>query len=252
MKKVVPNGQVIKEARERRTKGTLQKEMAPAVGISPRLLRLIENTNHPVAILVLERIASYLQLPKERIAFAIDSPKLVPDSAKGAAHVGRDRDEDRLIPRYDEEYATACTDEGALFKDASTSHDLKVHIDTKLTDETAAYVEELTTILSSLTWNERDILKDISATEEVALRRRIRQLLVLLKGNDVWIYPTHHFRRLPERHTLPPEGEKPTTEARLTLAFGPPGDYGELSRLVPVDNGQPYVLQAWDKFVRSL
>lgn len=250
MKKVMPNGQAIKEARERRTKGALQKEMAPAVGISPRLLRLIENANHPVTILLLERIASYLQVPKDRIAFAIDSPKLVLDSTKGAACP--DRDEDRIIPRHDEECATACTDERSLFKDASNSHDLKVHIDAKLTDETAAYVEELTTILSSLTWNERDILEDILATEEVALRRRIHQLLVLLKGNDVWVYPTHHFRRLPERHTLPPEGEKHTTEMRLTVAFGSPGEYGELSRLVPVDNGQPYVLQAWDKFVRSL
>ncbi len=252
MKKVMPNGQAIKEARERRIKGALQKEMAHVVGIGIRVLRKIENANHPVTIPVLERIAAYLQVPKERIAFAIDSPKLVPESAKGAAHASLDRDEDRLIPRHDEEYATACSDEGALFKDASNSHDMKVHIDTKLTDETAAYVEELTTILSSLTWNERDLLKDVSATEEVALRRRIRQLLVLLKGNDVWVYPTHHFRRLPERHTLAPEGEKPTIEARLTVAFGPPGDYGELSRLVPVDNGQPYVLQAWDKFVRSL
>lgn len=68
MKKVVPNGKVIKELREERTKGALQKEMAPAVHISIRLLRLIENTNHSITIPDLERIASYLGVPKERIS----------------------------------------------------------------------------------------------------------------------------------------------------------------------------------------
>ncbi len=252
MKKVVPNGKLIKDLREQRPKGSLQKEMAPAVRISIRLLRLIENTNHPVTIPDLERIAAYLCAPKDHIAFAIDSPRLVPDSPKNVANSIPERDKDQLIPRHDEEYATASMDEGALFKDASNVHDMKVHIDAKLTDETTEYVQELTSILSSLTWSARSILEDIPATEEIALRRRIRQLLVLLKGNDVWVYPAHHIRRLPERYTVAPEGEKPTFEMRLTVAFGPPGEYRELSRRVPVDNGQPYILPAWDKFVREL
>jgi hypothetical protein len=57
---------------------------------------------------------------------------------------------------------------------------------------------------------------------------------------------------VPERYTVAPEGEKPTIEMRLTVAFGPAGEYGELSRLVPVDNGQPFILPAWDKFLRQL
>lgn len=252
MKKVVPNGKVIKELREERTKGALQKEMAPAVHISIRLLRLIENTNHSITIPDLERIASYLGVPKERIAFAIDSPKLVPENSKDVVNIVSERDKERLIPRYDDEYANASMDEGTLLREARSSQDMKVHIDTKLTDETTAYVEELTRILSALTWAERDALEDMPATEEVALRRRIRQLLVLLKGNDVWVYPTQHIRRLPERYTVAPKDEKATIEMRLTVAFGPPGEYGELSRRVPVDNGQPYILPAWDKFVREL
>jgi transcriptional regulator with XRE-family HTH domain len=250
MKKVVPK--LIKDIRQQRTEGALQKEMAFAVRISPRQLRLIENSNLPVTIPVLERIASYLRVPKERIAFAIDAPKLVPPSSKDVVSVVPELAKDRLIPRHDEEYATASMDEGALFKDASNSHDMKVHIDTKLTDETTDYVQELTGILSSLTWAERDILEDIPATEEVALRRRIRQLLVLLKGNDVWVYPTQHIRRLPERYTVAPEGERPRFEMRLLVAFGPPGEFGELSRKVPVDNGQPFILPAWDKFLRQV
>lgn len=80
----------------------------------------------------------------------------------------------------------------------------------------------------------------------------LRQLLVLLKGNDVWVYPGQHTRRLPERYTVAPEGEKPTFRMRLTVAFGPLRGYGKLSRRVPVDNGQLYSLPAWDKFVREL
>jgi transcriptional regulator with XRE-family HTH domain len=252
MKKVVPNGKLIKEVREQRVEGSLQKEMAFAVGVSTRQLRLIENSNQPVTIPVLERIASYLGLPKERIAFAIDTPKLVPPSSKDVVSIVPELAKDRLIPRHDEEYATASMDESELFKDASNSHDMKAHIDTKLNDETSAYVQELIGILSSLTWAERDILEDIPATEEVALRQRIRQLLVLLKGNDVWLYQTRHFRRLPERYTLPPDGERATTEMRLVIAFGPPGEYGEVSKKVPIDHGQPFILPAWDKFVREL
>lgn len=252
MKKITPNGKLIKEIRQQRTEGALQKEMAFAVRVSLRQLRLIENSNHPITVPILERIASYLAVPKEQIAFAIDAPRLVPPASANVVSLFSERDKERLIPRHDEENAHASMDQDQLFKDASNSHDLKAHIDTKLNDETASYVQELTGILSSLTWGERDILEDIPATEEAALCRRIRELLVLLKGNDVWLYQAQHFRSLPERDTLPPEGERRTTQMRLVIGFGPPGEYGEVTRMVPVDNGQPYILPAWDKFIQGL
>ena len=38
-------------------------------------------------------------------------------------------------------------------------------------------------------------------------------------------------------------------ESRLTVAFGPPGEYGETSMKVPVDHGQPFVLPALSTFL---
>ena len=43
MKRVTPNGSLIKELRERLEKGSLQEEMAHTVGVSERLLRSVKN-----------------------------------------------------------------------------------------------------------------------------------------------------------------------------------------------------------------
>lgn len=114
-----------------------------------------------------------------------------------------------------------------------------------LTDETGQYAEELIAILTSLTWSERSSLDRLTSVEEIALRRRIRHLMVLLRGNDIWIYHTHLFRKLPERHTLPPEDEPSEIRSRFIIALAPPGEYGETSVRVPVDHGQPFLIKGW-------
>jgi hypothetical protein len=136
-------------------------------------------------------------------------------------------------------------EEGVLFHEAKHSFDLTIQIDKALTEETGEYTQELTELLTALTMSRRDISQGIPATEEISIRQRLRKLLVLLKGNDVWVYHTHQVRRLPERHNIPPEDEKCTSQFHLVLAFGPPGEYGETSILVDVDNGQPWVLSGW-------
>jgi hypothetical protein len=118
-------------------------------------------------------------------------------------------------------------------------------IDITLSDETAGYAEELFDILRSLTWEARDCRFDIPATKEIAIRRRIKMLLVLLKGNDVWVYQTSFFRRLPERYDPLPEGEDLELRSRLVVALGCPGEYGEVSIKVPIDHGQPFLLPGW-------
>ena len=148
----------------------------------------------------------------------------------------------QIIPRFDWDYAYATSNETRLYHEASHSHDLVTAIEIALTEETSAYAEELFEILGGLTYAKRDILKDIEPGKEIALRRRIRQLLVLLKGNDVWAYETSFFRRLPERMTLPPEGEEHTLQSRLLVALAPPGEHGETSLRVNIDHGQPFVL----------
>jgi hypothetical protein len=152
---------------------------------------------------------------------------------------------EKLVPRYDYDTASTTMDEGNIFKECHSSHDVVAIIDTVLSAETSEYAEELFDILTSLSWSKRSVLDQMSASEEIAIRRRIRQLLVLLKGNDVWVYETKFFRRLPERHTVAPKDEPHRLQSRTTVALGPPGEYGETTMRVPIDHGQPFILPAW-------
>ncbi|WIA57132.1 helix-turn-helix transcriptional regulator [Sphingobium sp. WTD-1] len=77
MKKVTPQGSLIKQLRSQLETGSLQKEMSHAIRISERRVRLIENENAPVTVPELERIAVYLGVPRDTIAYAINTPKLV-------------------------------------------------------------------------------------------------------------------------------------------------------------------------------
>lgn len=246
MKKYTPKGATIKELREGLDRLSTQKEMAAEIGVSERMLRMIENDNAAIPITTVDRLAKALGVRREHIIFSegrpaevVPSPLPVPpfpqmDSAS--------EEPPQIIPRFDWDYAYATSDETRLYHEASHSHDLVTAIEIALTEETSAYAEELFEILGGLTYAKRDILKDIEPGKEIALRRRIRQLLVLLKGNDVWAYETSFFRRLPERMTLPPEGEEHTLQSRLLVALAPPGEYGETSLRVNIDHGQPFVL----------
>jgi transcriptional regulator with XRE-family HTH domain len=252
MKKVVPNGAVVKALREQLEKLSTQKEMANEIGVSVRKLRMIENENAPIAVLTAERLAKALQVHRERIVTPESAPVVVAEAGGRAISAAWMEDEDRLIPRHDYDIASATSDEGQLYSEAARSNDLACVIETKLDDETGAYAQELFDILGSLTWSKRSILEDIPPAAEIALRRRLRQLIVLLKGNDVWIYQTSVLRRLPERYTVAEEGEHCTYQNRYIVALGPPGEYGETTIRVPIDHGQPFVLPAWSRFKKTL
>jgi hypothetical protein len=111
-----------------------------------------------------------------------------------------------------------------------------------LTEETEGHADELFSLLQSLSWSARDILSPVDGLQELALSRRARQLLGLLKGNDVWAYQTTHMKRLPERHSPAPAGEPVDWEMQLIVALGPPGEYGETSFRVEIDHGQPWFM----------
>ena len=246
MKKVTPNGTLIKRLRGQLEKGSLQKEMAHAVLISERMLRLIENKNAAIPVVTLDLISDYLSVPRDQIAFAIDAPKLVP-SREAMDRVLDNLFQDRVIPRFDKDLAYATMEEGRLIHDARNSEDLTVQIDVQLSGETSEYAEELIRLLTALTWSQRDWSAKPTPANDIALARQVRQLLVLLKGNDVWVYYTHHMRHLPERLELPPLGETREMKFRVAIVLGPPGEYGENTANVDVDNGQPYFLKGWDK-----
>lgn len=245
MKKIVPNGNVVKALRVQREKLSTQKELADAIGVSVRMLRMIENENAPIGIPTADRLAKALQVHRERIVAVSERSHV--SATKDTTDLVSDlmKDEDRLIPRHDYDIASATTDEGSLYTEAVRSHDIACIIKTSLNEETGAYAQELFDVLADLTWSHRNILEDIPAATEIAVRRRIRQLIVLLKGNDIWIYQTSVLRRLPESYTVAPEGEPCTYQSRHVVALGPPGEYGETTLRVPIDHGQPFVLPAW-------
>jgi transcriptional regulator with XRE-family HTH domain len=252
MKKVAAKGADIKALRTRLEKLSTQKEMANEVGVSVRMLRKIENENARVSVSTASRLARALGVHREQIVCAdadeapisngrtvvLELPDFHAAIAKQLAS-----DEERLIPRHDFEYAKATKDETGLYKDAHDSHDVECVIEVRLSDSTSAYAQELLQVLGQQTWSRRDILTKIEPDAEIAIRRRIRDLIVLLRGNDVWIYTTVVHRILPERDTLAPEHEPREYRRRLVIALAPPAEYGEESLRIPVDNGQPFLVR---------
>ncbi|RUW53701.1 helix-turn-helix domain-containing protein [Mesorhizobium sp. M1A.F.Ca.ET.072.01.1.1] len=246
MKKYTAKGATIKQLRDGLERLSTQKEMAAEIGVSERKLRMIENNNAAIPMTTVDRLAKALGVRREQIIYSEGGPAgveaLEPPIPPVPPVNSASEERPQIIPRFDWDYAYATSDETRLYHEASHSHDLVTTIEIAFTEETSAYAEELFEILGGLTYAKRDILKNIEPAEEIALRRRIRQLLVLLKGNDVWVYETSFFRRLPERMTLPPDGEEHTLQSRLLVALAPPGEYGERSLRVNIDHGQPFVL----------
>jgi transcriptional regulator with XRE-family HTH domain len=251
MKKVVPNGAAVKELREQLERLSTQKELANEVGVSVRMLRMIENENAPIPVATADRFAKALKVHRERIILAPDTSRAVVTADAGQILASLMDDQDRIIPRHDYDIANATSDEGWLYDKAVESNDVACIIETTLSEETGAYAQELFDILVGLSRSQRDILADIPPATEIALRRRLRQLIVLLKGNDIWIYQTSVLRTLPERYTVAPKGEPCTYQTRYVVALGPPGEYGETTLRVPIDHGQPFVLTAWKPKAQS-
>ena len=251
MKKFTPNGEAIKQLRVNLDRLSTQKEMANEVGVSIRMLRLIENENASIPMTTVDRLAKALGVHRERIVYSSGLPAAVTDhdscASVSATVEALFDDEDKLVPRYDWDIGRATMDDGELFKSARTSQDISFAVETALTEETSAYAEELYSILNAVTWSSRGVLADIDPLDEIEQRRRIRHLLVLLKGNDVWVYHTSILRRLPERHTVAPDDEPCRYQTRMVIALGPPGEHGEETLRVEVDNGQPFILPAWRK-----
>jgi transcriptional regulator with XRE-family HTH domain len=247
MKRVTPIGRKIKELRELQNRRSTQKEFAYAVGISERMLRKIENENALLSIGILERIATILGVPHSQLAFSLNGPQAVPLLDVPDLLEALDFSKDHLIPRIEECFAYACMDETKLYEAVRNSDDIKTVLKRTLNDETEAYVQELVAILDSLTRDRRYAVPPPAAIEESPTKRRIRHLLVLLKGNDVWLYETDVMRILPERDTLASNDEDCTWSRRTMIVFGPPGEYGETSIDVEVDNGRPHILKGLPK-----
>jgi len=242
MKRYKANGQHIRELREQRERRATQKELAHEVRISERHLRQIETRNAAVPVDVLQRIAGALGVPWQAIVFASDTPHPVPGpNGRPPEAEATARREPVTVPRFDSYPASVIRDEADLFESAERSHVVVSHVLTKLTPETNSYADEMLELLESLTWERRDPLTPVAGRDELRIRARLRELLVLLKGNDVWVYATEHSKYFPESDDVQPKRDMSNMQTQTVIAFGPPGEYGEETLSVRVDHGQPWV-----------
>lgn len=237
MRKIRLDGAKVKRLRGERTERATQKEFAHEVQLSERKLRALENAGDAVSMDTANRIASALVVPVQTL---FDEPPVPPIVVAPSLTTVVKLPKREILPRFDTAYAYAISDEASMFEFAKGNRTLISHVLTELTSETSSYAEELLTILHRLTWDGGSFDNPIVSLEEIAVRRRMRELLVLLKGNDVWVYCDTNIKTLPESFEIQPPDAKVTHEFQAIVAFGPPGEYGETSIKVPMDRGQPY------------
>ena len=238
-------GQRIKALRQGRERRATQKEFAYELRISERQLRKIERQDLEVGAELLDRLSATLNVSRDELVYANAHPRLVSNNppAFGVKWQPTECSQVTQIPRFYTYFATATDDETRLLDDAKNCHIVILHVHTKLTVETEKYAEELLDLMQSVTWKNRGALKPLDGRQELLLRRRLRELLVLLKGNDVWVYLTNNTKLLPESMIEVPDRSGSSMELQTIIAFGPPGEYGEDTLKVPVDNGQPRTIE---------
>ncbi|MBO6667898.1 helix-turn-helix transcriptional regulator [Parvibaculum sp.] len=241
MKRFKLKGRHIKALRQGRERRATQKEFAHELLISERQLRKIERQDLEVGVELLDRLSTALSVPRDELVYANEHPRLVSDNttAPSVTKQATPCSEVTKIPRFDTDFARATDDETRLLDYAKNCHIVILHVLAKLTAETGQYVEELLDLMQSVTWKNYDLLNPLDGRQELLLRRRLRELLVLLKGNDVWVYLTDNTKLLPESMTEVIDRSNSSMELQTIIAVGPPGEYGEDTLKVPVDNGQP-------------
>ncbi|WP_315766937.1 MULTISPECIES: helix-turn-helix transcriptional regulator [unclassified Bradyrhizobium] len=244
MRKIQLDGKKVKQLRDGRDHAATQKEFAHEIRVSERRLRTIENDNALVTADVAERIARALKQPLPALIVRDDGPPSPPVGRALTAIEMMKPGSEQLLPRFDETIAQYVGDEAGLIELVKGNWVLVSHVLTALNTETSTYAEELVTILRSLVWDPRVEARPSSdGVRDIALRRRVRELLVLLKGNDIWVYGDSNMKALPESYEVRPAGERCEYEFQAIIAFGPPGEYGETSIRVPIDRGQPSILK---------
>ncbi len=237
MLKLEVKGSEIKRLRLQRERGATQKELAHEARVSERRLRQIENTGGAVAADVVDRLAHALGVRRQMLCLESPASTHAPFRMPAAGEI---------MPRHDTAIADVVKNEAELFELGCKNQVVICHAFVPLTTETQDYLEELFAILRSLCWGDRGNVRHEGKETALPIRRRIRELLVLLKGNDVWIYQTTNFKLLPERDLLPETPDPFNCEVQLIITAGPPGEYGETSIHVPIDNGQPTRYRAAD------
>lgn len=239
MRKFKSNGALIKRLREESDQFSLQKEFSYKIGVSERQLRGIENNNAKISRQIADRISGLTGAPWHKL-IVNQAPQTFHGFLPEIQNTYRLRPVDGMlhVPRYETTYACAVKDAGSLLKKSADCFTVVRQVHTELTEETERYANDLIEILSGLTRPARGY-SSAPIDGEDELSHRVRDLFILLKGNDVWIYVTDHNKRLPESDAPVLEWDA-RSDMQLIVAFGPPGEYGEETIEVQVDNGHPF------------
>lgn len=242
MKRFRVNGKHVRQLRENRERGATQAELAHEISVSERKLRLIETRDDEVTADTLERMSKVLSVPRQALVYALGQPTLVNGSALSNQATGTGGKSDIVtVPRYDKDTASVCADEAEFFEKACANDVIVSCLQTKTNTETSGYIDEFISTLEALTRNARKYpWAPLDGRTALLVQRRLRELIVLLKGNDIWIYRQTHYKYLPECDVIGESHAYQTSEHQLIIAFAPPGEYGETSVTIPIDHGQPF------------
>jgi transcriptional regulator with XRE-family HTH domain len=242
VKRFKVNGKHARQLRENRERRATQAEFAHEISVSERKLRLIETQNDEVSADVLDRMAKAFGVPRQALVYALTEPTLVADVARSPKLEETEKKPNIVvIPRYDEDLASVSSDEAEFFDKACANDVIVSYLQTKTTAETSAYIDEFITTLEALTRNARKYpWPPVDGRKALLIQRRLRELIVLLKGNDIWIYRTTHHKNLPESNVVIDNPPFMVSERQLIIAFGPVGEYGETMVKVTIDNGHPW------------
>ena len=246
---LTPDGAKIKEIRNDREAGYKQWEVAEKAGLSVRTLRRIENENRPVKEAALRRLAGTLGVPLDVIALSTGTPRLVHQAAGDESPGPAGNEGGTTIPRYDTTYLHPL-EGGAqeLVRLAEAAQEIVPHIMVDADPERFALIEELLLMLNRIStrkWSGAGPRVPDSYDEmpfpEAGRFKRLAELLVLLKGNDILVCADTHIRYVPEGD-VPRVGDCPCY-FQLLVAFILPDEHGDHMAEVPIDHGRDIRLQ---------
>jgi transcriptional regulator with XRE-family HTH domain len=247
--KLMANGARIKELRISALADLPQKTVADQCGISERQLRRVENQNLTIARPTLERLAKVLGVDLGEIAFGVAGPKLVSDSANTRSAPQADINPEFVhLPRHTTTSLVPVSGAQGLYDLAEMSREIIPHVLVDVPPIQIAMIEECLEILKTISerkWSYGCPVTpdshDLATFPDMSRRRRLAELCVLLKGNDIRILAESELYR------YPPEAEPYLCDRRfcfhLVIAFAPPrGEYEEERLTVPFDSGLDLVL----------
>jgi transcriptional regulator with XRE-family HTH domain len=242
---LTPRGQRIKQLRERRETEYRQKTIAAKARISVRTLRRIENENKLSRVEDLRRLAAALDTTLDDIAFATDRPRLVSDQPEKSVGVRSEESHPGFIEisRYSTTYLRTVKGAQDLCEQAGFGQEIVPYILVQADAERLALIEELLSLLKAMVLRKWQILGpaaldryDRCEFPEASRLKRLAELLVLLKGNDIRVVADTHMKHYQDGEAPWLPGEKYYTQ--LIVGFAPPVEYGQESIEVPVDHGR--------------